>query len=99
MDEKKCYQAGAIFFGASYMKRRLESHYATLVALPAFAKLKAASPEVKHGIEVILYALTGCAEQNVSDRSPLGRMVRTVLMDAAPEIGSRLQTDARKVSQ
>ena len=94
MDEKKWSRAGAIF-GASYIKRCLEARYDTLMALPALAKLKAANPGVKYGIEAILYALTAYAEQNVSDRSPLGLMVKTVLMDAAPEISSRLLKDAR----
>jgi hypothetical protein len=94
MDEKKWSRAGAIL-GASYIKRWLEARYDTLMALPALARLKAASPGVKYGIEAMLYALTAYAEQNVSDRSPLGLMVKAVLMDAAPEISARLLKDAR----
>ncbi|MCO5067974.1 MAG: hypothetical protein M9910_04695 [Kiritimatiellae bacterium] len=63
--------------------------------LPAVAKLKSLSTGTKLGIEAILYTLTAYAEQKLSDQSPLGLMAKTVLMDAAPEIASRLMKDAR----
>jgi hypothetical protein len=59
------------------------------------AKLRAASLGTKSAIEAILYALTAFAENKMSDKSPLGLMVKTLLMDAAPEISARILQDAR----
>ena len=94
MNENKWSQAGAVF-AACYIKRWLESRYDALMALPALGKLKAANPGIKYGVEAILYALTAYAQQKWSDPSPLGLMVKTVLMDAAPEISARLLKDTR----
>jgi len=94
MDKETLLRGGAVF-GSCYIKRWLEGRYDQLMDLPAVAKLKALSTGTKFGIEAILYALTAFAEQRFSDQSPLGLMAKTVLMDAAPEIASRLMKDAR----
>ncbi len=86
---------GLSVFGSCYIKRWLEGCYDQLMDMPAVAKLKAISPGTKLAIEALLYAVTAYAEQKLSDRSPLGLMVKTVLMDAAPEISRRLLKDAR----
>jgi len=94
MDKDKIAR-GAAVFGSCYIKRWLEGQYDQLMDLPPVAKLKSLSTGTKFGIEAILYALTALAEQRISDQSPLGLMAKTVLMDAAPEIASRLMKDAR----
>ncbi|OGV64917.1 MAG: hypothetical protein A3K19_03315 [Lentisphaerae bacterium RIFOXYB12_FULL_65_16] len=94
--DKETWVGGVGVFASCYIKRWLEGHYDTLMDLPAVAKLRAASPGTKYAIEAILYALTAYAEQRLSDRSPLGLVVKAVLMDAAPEISSRLLKDARE---
>jgi hypothetical protein len=94
MDNEK-WARGAAVFSSCYIKRWLEGRYDQLGDLPAVAKLKALSTGTKLGIEAILYTLTAYAEQKLTDQSPLGLMAKTVLMDAAPEIASRLMTDVR----
>lgn len=93
--DKENWMRGAAVFGSCYIKRWLEGQYDQLGDLPAVAKLKSLSTGSKLGIEAILYSLTAYAEQKLTDQSPLGLMAKTVLMDAAPEIASRLMMDVR----
>jgi hypothetical protein len=93
--DKDALKRGAAVFGSCYIKRWLEPRYDQLVNLPFMAKLKAANVGSKYAIEAILYSLTAYAENRMSDTSPLGLMIKAVLMDAAPEISARLLQDAR----
>lgn len=94
MDNNK-WTRGAAVFGSNYIKRWLEGKYDQLAELPAVSKLRSLSKSSRLGIEAILYTLAAYAEQKLSDQSPLGLMAKSVLMDAAPEISSRLIKDAR----
>ena len=93
--DKDAILRGTAVFGSCYIKRWLEPRYDQLIELPFMAKLRAASLGTKSAIEAILYALTAFAENKMSDKSPLGLMVKTLLMDAAPEISARILQDAR----
>jgi hypothetical protein len=93
--ERDAILRGAAVFGSCYIKRWLEPRYDQLIEQPFMAKLRAASLGTKSAIEAILYALTAFAENKMSDRSPLGLMLKTLLMDAAPEISARMLKDAR----
>ena len=93
--DKDTVLRGAAVFGSSYIKRWLEPRYDQLMELPVMAKLRAANIGTKSAIEAILYALTAFAENKMSDKSPLGLMVKALVMDAAPEISARILQDAR----
>jgi len=93
--DKDTFQRGAAVFASGYIHRLLETIYNQLMDLPFMARLKTANLGSKYAVEAILYALTAFAEKRMADTSPLGLLIKTVLMDAAPEIAARLLRDAR----
>jgi uncharacterized membrane protein len=98
MDKDKLNK-GAAVFASCYIKRWLKGRYDQLIDLPLMAQVKGLNCGKKLGIEATLAAVTAYASQKLPDQSPWALLAKSVLMDVAPEISSRLLAeDARELS-
>lgn len=94
MDKDQMKRAAGVF-ATSYIKRWMEGPYDALLNLPVFIKLKALGPNKKYFIETCLYVLTAYADYKLSEDSFAGKIAKDIIVDAGPEIASRLLKDVR----
>lgn len=81
---------GFSVFSSGYVKRWMENNYDRLMMTGPGKRLMDLDQKTRYGIEALLYMAMAVGEQKLGSNSPLGWLVKEVLLDAPPEIGKRL---------